>query len=199
MVTDVDPNGQAAEHGLQPGDVILSVGDDDGRRRPADVEKMVADAKDGGMKAVLLRIKSGDQTRFVALSFARGLTRNRERKRLDRRPETFRFRGRQAGPPACRSLFRQCDLAMLPRSEIRGTPDMRILLIEDDRETAAYLGKALREAGHVTDHAADGETGAAMAGRRRLRRADRRPHAAEARRPVDRSRSCASAATTRRC
>jgi two-component system OmpR family response regulator len=40
---------------------------------------------------------------------------------------------------------------------------MRILLIEDDREAAAYLSKALREAGHVADHAADGETGAAMA------------------------------------
>jgi two-component system OmpR family response regulator len=40
---------------------------------------------------------------------------------------------------------------------------MRILLIEDDRETAAYLSRALREAGHVADHAADGDTGAAMA------------------------------------
>ncbi|MBB5754391.1 response regulator transcription factor [Prosthecomicrobium pneumaticum] len=37
---------------------------------------------------------------------------------------------------------------------------MRILLIEDDREAAAYLVKALKEAGHVADHAADGETGA---------------------------------------
>ena len=40
---------------------------------------------------------------------------------------------------------------------------MRILLIEDDREAAAYLTKALREAGHVPDHAPDGDTGAAMA------------------------------------
>ena len=40
---------------------------------------------------------------------------------------------------------------------------MRILLIEDDKETAAYLTKALREAGHVPDHAPDGEAGAAMA------------------------------------
>jgi serine protease Do len=70
MVTDVDPNGQAAERGLQPGDVILSVGDD-AVKSPADVEKMVEDAKEGGMKAVLLRVKTGEQTRFVALSFAR--------------------------------------------------------------------------------------------------------------------------------
>ena len=41
---------------------------------------------------------------------------------------------------------------------------MRILLIEDDKEAAAYLTKALREAGHVPDHAPDGDTGAAMAG-----------------------------------
>jgi two-component system OmpR family response regulator len=40
---------------------------------------------------------------------------------------------------------------------------MRILVIEDDREAAAYLTKALREAGHVPDHASDGDTGAAMA------------------------------------
>lgn len=41
---------------------------------------------------------------------------------------------------------------------------MRILLIEDDKEAAAYLCKALREAGHVPDHAADGEAGADLAG-----------------------------------
>ena len=40
---------------------------------------------------------------------------------------------------------------------------MRILLIEDDREAASYLCKALREAGHVSDHAPDGDSGAEMA------------------------------------
>ncbi|MEJ1158025.1 response regulator transcription factor [Prosthecomicrobium sp. N25] len=40
---------------------------------------------------------------------------------------------------------------------------MRILIIEDDREAAAYLVKALKEAGHVADHAADGEDGWHMA------------------------------------
>src|SRR5882672_5016119 len=40
---------------------------------------------------------------------------------------------------------------------------MRILLIEDDNEAAAYLAKALREAGHVPDLAHDGDSGAAMA------------------------------------
>jgi two-component system OmpR family response regulator len=41
---------------------------------------------------------------------------------------------------------------------------MRILLIEDDKEAAAYLVKALKEAGHVPDHAPDGEEGASLAG-----------------------------------
>jgi two-component system OmpR family response regulator len=36
---------------------------------------------------------------------------------------------------------------------------MRILLIEDDREAAAYLVKAFRESGHGIDHAADGVAG----------------------------------------
>ncbi len=40
---------------------------------------------------------------------------------------------------------------------------MKILLIEDDREAATYLMQALDEAGHVAHHAADGETGFAMA------------------------------------
>ncbi len=70
VIAGVDPTGQAAEHGLQAGDVILSVGAKS-VDLPAQVEKMVADAKAGGHKAVLLRIKSGDQTEFVALTFAR--------------------------------------------------------------------------------------------------------------------------------
>ena len=40
---------------------------------------------------------------------------------------------------------------------------MRILVIEDDRETAVYLTKGLAESGHVVDHAADGEDGYALA------------------------------------
>ncbi len=40
---------------------------------------------------------------------------------------------------------------------------MRILIIEDDREAAAYLVKAFREAGHLADHAADGLEGYGLA------------------------------------
>ena len=41
--------------------------------------------------------------------------------------------------------------------------EMRLLIIEDDREAAAYLSKAFREAGHVADLAADGLDGYALA------------------------------------
>ncbi len=40
---------------------------------------------------------------------------------------------------------------------------MRILLIEDDEGAATYLIKGLDEAGHVADHAADGDTGLHLA------------------------------------
>ena len=69
MVTDVDPNGQAAERGLQPGDVILSVGDDECPRRRTSRRRS---RREGGRhEGRAARVKSGDQTRFVALSFAR--------------------------------------------------------------------------------------------------------------------------------
>lgn len=40
---------------------------------------------------------------------------------------------------------------------------MRILIVEDDHETANYVVKGLRESGHVADHAPDGEAGFGMA------------------------------------
>lgn len=40
---------------------------------------------------------------------------------------------------------------------------MRVLVIEDDLEAQRYLVKGLREAGHVVDEAADGETGLTLA------------------------------------
>ena len=40
---------------------------------------------------------------------------------------------------------------------------MRILVIEDDRDVAAYLVKGLKEHGHTVDHAADGQKGLVLA------------------------------------
>ena len=39
---------------------------------------------------------------------------------------------------------------------------MRLLIIEDDRESADYLVKAFREVGHIADHAGDGEEGLSL-------------------------------------
>jgi two-component system, OmpR family, response regulator len=43
------------------------------------------------------------------------------------------------------------------------TGSMRLLIIEDDRDAAAYLVKAFRETGHVADCAHDGLDGYALA------------------------------------
>ncbi|MDT3687318.1 MAG: Do family serine endopeptidase [Pseudorhodoplanes sp.] len=71
VVTDVDPNGPAAERGFKTGDVILEVG---GKTvsTPADVRKALADARSDGKRTVLMRVKSGENSRFVALPAGRG-------------------------------------------------------------------------------------------------------------------------------
>lgn len=68
VITEVDPQSRAAEKGLKEGDVILEVA---GKKvsSPKDVVNGVSKAKDRGRKAVLLRLKSGKQVRFVALPF----------------------------------------------------------------------------------------------------------------------------------
>ncbi|MGI9520340.1 MAG: response regulator, partial [Hyphomicrobiaceae bacterium] len=40
---------------------------------------------------------------------------------------------------------------------------MRVLVIEDDGEVASYIQKALKESGHASSLAADGEIGFTMA------------------------------------
>ncbi|MBI3434733.1 MAG: Do family serine endopeptidase [Proteobacteria bacterium] len=66
VITAVDPDGPAAERGLRTGDVILDVG---GKAvaNPADVRKELAVLRKEGKHAVLMRLKSGEQTKFVAL------------------------------------------------------------------------------------------------------------------------------------
>jgi serine protease Do len=66
VVTNVDPNGPAAERGFKVGDVILDVGGAS-VGNPADVKKAISDARGGGKRTVLMRVKSGEQTKFVAI------------------------------------------------------------------------------------------------------------------------------------
>ena len=69
MIAKVDPEGKAAAGGLQEGDVIISV-ENKKVSAPSDVAKQVDAARQSGLKAVLLQVKSGDDTRYVGLSFA---------------------------------------------------------------------------------------------------------------------------------
>jgi serine protease Do len=67
VVTNVDPNGVAADHGLKTGDVILDVG---GKKvgNPGEVRDAIRDAQKDGKRTVLMRVKSGGEgTKFVAL------------------------------------------------------------------------------------------------------------------------------------
>ena len=70
VVTAVDPDGPAAEHGFQTGDVILDVG---GKTvsNVADVRAALNAAKDSGKHDVLMRVKTADATRFVAVPFGK--------------------------------------------------------------------------------------------------------------------------------
>src|SRR6266852_3805338 len=65
VVTEVDPNGLASEHGLKAGDVILDVG---GKKvaTPVEVRNAIGDAQKNGKRTVLMRLKSDDVTKFVA-------------------------------------------------------------------------------------------------------------------------------------
>jgi serine protease Do len=71
VVTGVDSNGVAADHGFSTGDVILEVA---GKSvsTPADVRDVVSSARTDGKRSVLMRVKKGDNTRFVALPLGNG-------------------------------------------------------------------------------------------------------------------------------
>jgi serine protease Do len=67
VVTKVDPDGPAAAKGIKDGDVILELGGQ-AVSKPADVKAGLEAAQKAGKKAVLLRVKSKEGTRFVAIS-----------------------------------------------------------------------------------------------------------------------------------
>lgn len=71
VVTDVDPKGSAADHGFKEGDVILEIA---GKTvsNVNDVRDALKAASSGNKKIVLMRVKSGGQSRFVAVPLAKG-------------------------------------------------------------------------------------------------------------------------------
>ena len=70
VVTEVDPNGVASDQGFKTGDVILEVG---GKKvaNPVDVRSALSEAQKDGKRTILMRVKSGDETRFVAVRLAK--------------------------------------------------------------------------------------------------------------------------------
>src|SRR5262245_51802223 len=71
VVTEVDGSSDAAQKGIKSGDIILEVG---GLtvKSPDDVATGVKEASKLGRKAVLMRIKSGGDLRFVAVQLKKG-------------------------------------------------------------------------------------------------------------------------------
>jgi serine protease Do len=70
VVTQVDPDGVASEHGFKTGDVILEVA---GKKvaSPSEVRDVLSEANKDGKRSVLMRVKSGEGTKFVAIRINR--------------------------------------------------------------------------------------------------------------------------------
>ena len=69
VVTNVDPDSDAAEKGIRPGDVIMLANNRE-VKKASDFIDAIKDAKKAGRTAVLLQVQSNDQNRFVALPLA---------------------------------------------------------------------------------------------------------------------------------
>ncbi len=68
-ITAVDPDGLAAQQGLERGDVILNV-NGSAVSNPGEVRQALADAKSQGKHDVLLKVKGRKSTLFVAIPLA---------------------------------------------------------------------------------------------------------------------------------
>ncbi|RVA09880.1 PDZ domain-containing protein, partial [Mesorhizobium sp. M7D.F.Ca.US.004.03.1.1] len=71
VVTDVDPDSNASDRGIQAGDIIRAVNSTE-VNGTGDANKAMADAVKSGRKAVLMQITRDDSNRFVALPADRG-------------------------------------------------------------------------------------------------------------------------------
>jgi serine protease Do len=71
VVTEVNPEGPAAERGVRSGDVILKVGGKE-VNNPSEVRQAMSEAQSSGRHDVLMQVKSGNNTHYVALPVATG-------------------------------------------------------------------------------------------------------------------------------
>ena len=71
VVTDVEPGSEAADRGLEAGDVITSVNSKEVSGAD-DIAKAMEGASKAGRKAVLVQVTRDDASRFVTLPVAKG-------------------------------------------------------------------------------------------------------------------------------
>ena len=71
VVTNVDPDSAASERGFKEGDVILEVAGQP-VSSPTDVRKALDAARSDKKNSILMRVRTGDQSRFVAVPLAQG-------------------------------------------------------------------------------------------------------------------------------
>ena len=71
VVTEVDPKSAAADRGFKEGDVILEVG---GKTvaSAGDVREAITAARSDSKNSVLMRVRSGGSSRFVAVPIGKG-------------------------------------------------------------------------------------------------------------------------------
>ncbi len=70
LITRVDPDSDAADKGIQPGDVVVSVANKT-VHTPQDIKSRVGEAAAQGRKSVLVLLTGSNGQRFVALSIAK--------------------------------------------------------------------------------------------------------------------------------
>ncbi|WP_208435175.1 Do family serine endopeptidase [Bartonella phoceensis] len=66
VVTDVDADSDAADKGIRPGDVIVTV-NNKSAKKISDITDAIKNAQKLGRSAILLQVRTNDQNRFVAL------------------------------------------------------------------------------------------------------------------------------------
>jgi serine protease Do len=71
VVAEVDPASPAADFGFKPGDIILEIG---GKTvaTPSDVRRALGKARSDGKRSVLMRVKTDQGTRYMAIPLGRG-------------------------------------------------------------------------------------------------------------------------------